>query len=105
VIEIIRLRQRGGTYTPEIHLDVWRECQFHRIAAQGARLSERAPDLGEAPSQGAERIVGVGEEEVGELSAAGRLAREKQVRKKRPRLVASRPSHQFSISPDARHSK
>src|SRR5258706_1771621 len=85
-IEIIRLRQRGGTYTPEIHLDAWLERQLHGIAAQGAGLLERPPDLGEAPSQGPERIVGVGEEEVGELSATGRLAGVKQACEERPRL-------------------
>jgi len=89
---------------PEIHLDAWLERQLHGIAAQCPGLSERTPELGEAPSQGAERIVGVGEEEAGELSAAGRLAGEKQVREERPRLVASRSNDRFSIQLDARRS-
>jgi hypothetical protein len=89
---------------PEIHLNAWLQCQLHRIAAQSAGLPERPPDLGEVPSQGTERIVGVGEEEVGELSATGRLAGEKQIREERPRLVASRSSDRFSIPLDARRS-
>ena len=49
-----------------------------------------AAQLGQGPAQRAERVVGVGEEQLGEVPAARRPLGEQQVGEQRPRLAAPR---------------
>jgi len=59
-------------------------------------------ELSETPSQRAQRIVGFGEEQIGELAATRGLAAEEQVREKRPGLVPARLCRRLTVAVDAR---
>ncbi len=66
------------------------EREREGVAAQRARLAERAAQLREGPAQGPERIVGLAEHEPGQPGAGDRALGEGHVGEHRPRLVPAR---------------
>jgi hypothetical protein len=103
--DLVPFGETHGSQPPQIDLGTRPERQLHRIALESARLLERLPELGEAPSQGAQRIVGFGEEQLCELPPTRRLTAEEQISQKRPRLVPARSCSRLTIAIDARRSE
>jgi hypothetical protein len=60
-----------------------------RVTVEHGLRAERSPDLREAPPQGSEGVVGLGEEERRELAACGRTFAQQQERQQRPALAAA----------------
>ena len=61
----------------------------HRVAVDVAVGAQRAADLGEAPPQRAQRVVGVGEQQRRELAPGRRPFAQQQVRQQRPALATA----------------
>ena len=56
-----------------------------------AVVAQRPADLGQAPAQRPQRVVGLGEEQLGQPAPAGGPLGEQQVRQQRPALAAAQP--------------
>src|SRR6476659_5851990 len=56
-------------------------------AVQLPLVAQRAPDLGQAPAQGPDRIVSLGEQQRGELAAGCRALTQDEVRQQPPALA------------------
>ena len=92
-----RARQHG----PDVDERRRRQLEAQGGAAQRAGVAEQAPDLAEVPAQGAQRVVGVLEEQAGEaLAGHGPAVAEQQVGEQRPRLAPARRRHGRAV---ARH--
>ena len=66
-----------------------RQRQPHRISVQHRARTEATADLGQAPAQGAQRVVGVREEQGGESTARRRALTEQQERQHGPALATA----------------
>ena len=64
------------------------EPEHHRVTVDRSLVAQRAPDLGQAPAQGPDRIVSLGEQQRGELAAGCRALTQDEVRQQPPALVA-----------------
>ena len=104
----IGLGQIGKAGGPKaLHVDV-RAClerRIHRVASKRVGLPECLPELSEAPSQGAQGIVGFGKEQLGELASTRRASAEEQVRQEGPRFVSAWPRAGLTVALDARHAE
>ena len=86
-------RDGVGPASPSSHdLDiddrVRREPEHDGVALDDRARAETAPDLGQAPAQRPKRVVGLGEQQRGELAAASAAARSGQVGQQGPALAA-----------------
>ncbi len=79
---------------------VGRHLEDDRVAGERDARSHRAPQLGEVPAQGAERVVGVGEQQAGEPLARRRRPAEDEVREERPGLRAARSGDGSTVDLD-----
>jgi hypothetical protein len=74
------------------HLDVHHrtrgEPEHDRVTVDRSLVAQRAPDLGQAPAQGPDRIVSLGEQQRGELAAGRRALTQDEVRQQPPALAA-----------------
>ena len=86
-----------------VHLGVRRQAQLQRVPAQ--RVAERAPQLRERPPERAQRVVGVGEDQVRELRAADPPLGQQQVGQDGPGLVAPGRRGERAVALDLRPSQ
>ena len=68
-----------------------RQREHDGVTVDRAAVTYHASDLGEAPAQSAERVVGFGEEQPSETGAAGWTLGEHQVGEQRPAFAAAKP--------------
>ncbi|HEU5384765.1 MAG TPA: hypothetical protein VFV73_02585 [Streptosporangiaceae bacterium] len=88
------------------HLDVdhrtGREREHHRVSVDGPAFAQRAPDLGQAPPQRPDGIVGPGEQQGSELAARGRVLAQDEVCQQAPALAAPELVHVLGRPRDPR---
>ena len=82
-----------------------RQGERDRRPAQRVRQPEQAPQLAEVPAQGAERVVGVGEQQRGEALARHRPALREEVREERPGLAPPRRRRLLAVAGDRRRTE
>jgi hypothetical protein len=58
----------------EVDVQAGTEGGGDRVAAEQPGRAEGPPQLGQRPPQRAQRVVGVGEQQLGQVTAAGRAA-------------------------------
>jgi hypothetical protein len=85
--DLDRLQPAAGPDREDVDERVRRELEDERVSGQDLGASEQAADLGEVPAKGPQRVVGVGEQEPGELLAGRRPTRENEVREEAQRLL------------------
>jgi hypothetical protein len=86
----------------DIHERVGPQLEHDRVAGERDARSDRAPQLGEVPAQGAQRVVGVGEQEAGRALARRRRRAEDEVREERPGLRPARSGDGSTVDLDPR---
>ena len=74
-----------------VHVDADRRREAHvdGVAGEEGGVAERPAEPGQAPAEGPERVVGVGEELSAEPPSTHRAVGQQQPGQHRPRLVAS----------------
>jgi hypothetical protein len=76
----------------DVELDVVAQRRVDRVAREHVAVGEGAAQLGQAPTQGAQRVVGSGEQQLCQLAARDGPGAEHEVGKQRPCLAAPRGS-------------
>ena len=74
----------------DVELDVVAQRRVDRVAREHVAVGEGSAQLGEAPTQGAQRVVGPGEQQLCQLTARDRPGAEHEVGEQCPRLAAPR---------------
>jgi hypothetical protein len=77
----------------------------HRVAGDLHRAGQGAAQLGQCPAQRPQRVVGVGEQQLGEVLAAGWALGQQQVAEQRPRLAATRQPDRPAVPLDGGRSE
>ena len=77
----------------------------HRVAAEQLRRAELAPQLGQGPPQGPERVVRLVEQQLGQVPAAGRPLGQQQVGQQGPRLATARRRRRHAVPLDGRRAE
>src|SRR5829696_1503483 len=72
------------------------------VAAEQPGLAEGPAQLGQGPAQGPERVVGVPEQQLGQLPAPGGPVGQQQVGQQRPGLAAPRRGGRPAVALDGR---
>jgi len=85
----------------DVHEHVVGEGEHHRVALDGAVVGQRPPDLGQAPAQRPQRVVGLGEEQLGEPATAVGVLGEQEVGQQRPALATAQPVGLVAATLDA----
>jgi hypothetical protein len=83
-------RRTRGQHGVDVDHDAVREHQHDRVAADGKGGAEAAAQLRQGPPQGGQRVVGPGEEQLGQLAAGHRSAGQVQVAEQAPGLATAR---------------
>jgi hypothetical protein len=85
--DLDRLQPAAGPDREDVDERLRRELEDEGVAGQDLGASEQAADLGEVPAKSPQRVVGVREQEPGELLAGRRPTRENEVREEAPDLL------------------
>jgi hypothetical protein len=83
---------------PDVNCGLGRELDLDGITADRDIRAERPAQLGEVPAEGAEGVVGVPEQELGELLPGHGVCRQQEVGEKPPGLVSARPSERSVLA-------
>ena len=101
--------QRGirfaGGQRQHVHRSPRRQSQLQRIPSQRAGDPKRPTELRQRPAQRPARIVGIAEDEPGQLRARHRSLRQDHVRQHGPRLMTTRRSDNHAVALDLRRSQ
>ena len=95
-----QLAAGGRRSLARVDHDVGCERQLDRVAGDRRRVAERAPQLGQVPAQRAERVVGIGEQQLRQPPPADRPFGQQQVGEQRPRLAPARRGGRLTIAQD-----
>ena len=85
---IHRQQRDGRAVSNRQHIDLDRiETEHHGVTSQRGRIPDRAAQLGERPSKGPHRIVGLTEEQLGKMTTRHRPLHQRHIGQHRPRLA------------------
>jgi hypothetical protein len=101
-VEPVRLGRAGGSQLEDVDPHVAGAGEGERVARDGGGVAEEAPQHRQRPAQRGERVVGAGEEQAGDVGAAGRRPAQQQVGEQAPDLVPRRCGPGVAAGDDAR---
>jgi hypothetical protein len=86
----------------DVGLEPGPEGGGNRVAPEQLGGPEGAPQLGEGPPQDAQRVVGLAEQQLRQVAAAGRTLGQQQIGQQRPGLATARGRRRHPVALDGR---